>query len=788
MSPRSMSPLSLSSRLLLAAFWPFCACGLACAQAAPTSKQPVPVAVGKGSYASFPPPDAGKGVADVLAKPLSLDNPNHRAVPTNQWWTNLITDKFAGQLWAFPLMVRADPEGINVFYPIKWNDRGTDPVSDLPLAVHGADFHPTGTRARTWGDWTVTFREAESDAKYIDVTLGRGLPYAWLECHNVSPQIVMQGVSAFFDPSGKPLSLPAKTDRLGITYGGRNYGVFAPDGTAWTANANGISCAFAGKQSYLVICPLPKPADLAYFARYAFAIPRDSRLTWAYDPAAAQVATNWHLTTEPLKGTETRLIQGWLPHHYRGTIQSLAFNDLQYLTPRGTLKCAVGTDFRITYPFAGFPAMLPPPRATGLPHDFDEARMRGYLTRYATKKDYGDDTYWGGKSLTQFGQYMLIAQQMQDPSFDALRSSLHTALADWLTYTPGETAHYFARYPNWHALIGMKPSYGSEAFNDNHFHYGYFTTAAAMLGMTDPQFLRDYGGMAKLVAKEYANWDRSDPDFPFLRTFDVWEGHSWAGGFSSPTGDNQESSSEAVQSWGGLFLLGTELGDKDMAAAGAMGYAMETKAAREYWFNEHGDNFAPNFGHSLTGMVWSGGNLYGTYFSGDPAWIYGIQWLPMSPMLSYLARDPDYARRSFRAMLAERKQKQGSAELSNMGPALGNVILGEAGQADPDWAVEQMDALWDKNDPIAHDNDTPGLMYYMAHANRHLGTRDWGWHVSLPTSAVYYNAATKIRSFVVYNPLPTAQQATVYQGDKKAGLLDVPPATLICQTALSPAK
>ena len=145
-----------------------------------------------------------------------------------------------------------------------------------------------------------------------------------------------------------------------------------------------------------------------------------------------------------------------------------------------------------------------------------------------------------------------------------------------------------------------------------------------------------------------------------------------------------------------------------MTAAGAMGYAMETQAAQEYWFNVHGDNFAPNYPHPITGMVWSGGNLYGTYFSGDPAWIYGIQWLPMSPMLSYLVQDPDFARRVLpRRCWPRGSKKQGSDAISSMGPALGNVVLGEAGQVNPDWAAEQMDALWDSNDPIAHDNDTP---------------------------------------------------------------------------------
>ena len=72
------------------------------------------------------------------------------------------------------------------------------------------------------------------------------------------------------------------------------------------------------------------------------------------------------------------------------------------------------------------------------------------------------------------------------------------------------------------AVLRRKSSFGSEEFTDNHFHYGYFTASAGILGMSDPQFIADYGPMAKLVAKQYANWDRSDQDFPFLRTFDLW--------------------------------------------------------------------------------------------------------------------------------------------------------------------------------------------------------------------------------------------------------------------------
>lgn len=743
----------------------------------------VPVAVGKGSYASLPPANAPDSLRQTNAKSLYVLDRGDRAIPTNQWWTNLIIEKYAGQLWAFPQMVTADKQGINIFFPIKWNAEGRDPVSDLPLAIRGEGFQPADARARTWGDWTVLFREAESPTKYLDVTLGRGLPYVWVECHGVAPQIVCSGEAACFDQTGKNVSFPTTADHLGIECGGRSFGVFAPAGTRFTKTGNQISCQFMGAKQFLVISPLPKREDLAVFHRYAYGIPRGSMMTWKYDPDAAQVTTTWHLETELLQGSEKRLIQGWLPHHYRATKNDLQLNGMQYLTPRGTMKCAVGNDFHLTYPFNGFLPMLPAPSANPI-GGFNAARMKDYLTRYATRTEYGEDTYWGGKHLTQFAQYMTMARELKDPAYAKLRDSLHTALVDWYTYTPGEKAHYFTRYPNWRALVGVQPSYGSEGFNDHHFHYGYFTTASALLGMEDPQFLKDYGGMARLVAKEYANWDRSDANFPFLRTFDIWEGHSWASGFSSPTGDNQESSSEAMQSWGGLFLLGSALGDPEMTAAGAMGYAMESQAVMEYWFNQHGDNFSPNYKHPIAGMVWSGGLLYGTYFSGEPAWIYGIQWLPVSPMLSYLARDPEFAKKSFQTMMSEQEKNKGTNSISKMGPALGSVILGYALQFDPDYVCTEMDTLYRSGDPVARDNDTPGLTYYIAHANRDLGAIQWDYHTSLPTSTVYYNKQTKTWSYVVYNPQSTPQTVTVYKLDKKIGTLRVPAHSMVVKNAL----
>src|SRR5205807_1397700 len=108
------------------------------------------------------------------------------------------------------------------------------------------------------------------------------------------------------------------------------------------------------------------------------------------------------------------------------------------------------------------------------------------------------------------------------------------------------------------------------------------------------QWGQQYGAMATMVAEQYANWDRGNTQFPFLRTFDAWSGHSYAGGMGDGRGNNQESTSEAIQSWQGLVLLGEALNNPAMVACGMMGYTEESKAELNYWFDAPHQNLFPS--------------------------------------------------------------------------------------------------------------------------------------------------------------------------------------------------
>ena len=87
--------------------------------------------------------------------------------------------------------------------------------------------------------------------------------------------------------------------------------------------------------------------------------------------------------------------------------------------------------------------------------------------------------------------------------------------------------------------------YGSGWYSDHHFHYGYFAYAAATLARLDPPYWDANRSPLETIIRDICNPDPTDPDFPFARHKDFFDGHSWASGlYLQANGKGQESSSE----------------------------------------------------------------------------------------------------------------------------------------------------------------------------------------------------------------------------------------------------
>ncbi len=739
-----------------------------------------PVAVGSGSYASVIPGSENVSTdANAVYVLPGVTDP----VPTNDWWTPLILQNMYGttryHLWAHPLSFTVENYGLAVYYPTYWSG-GTNTnqqmVTPAPVRVGGVSFAPNAEKVKNWGDWTVSFRLQENASKYVDVTIGHGLPYTWLEYTGVSSGLISTDMTTSYynSASGNQL-FPFTGNHYGFTWQGRNYAVFAPAGTNFSLANGAVTAAFTGADRYLVVAAMPARADLPTFLQYAYAVPRNSTVSWNYDEELGELNTTWNLTTQTLQGTNTAVLQGFLPHQLKYTGLNFTPTNIEYLSARGRVRCATGNNFQIKYKYHGNLSDLPAPEVlAGKPNGYVAAQMNNYISSFSgTMPLLGDaNTYGSGKSLAQFARFAANASVLGNANATTLKTKLRSALANWLTYTPGEPHTYFAYLNNFKALMGFDVGFGSEQFNDHHFHYGYHVYAAGVLGLHDPSFLVQYGDMAKLIAKEYANWDRADRRFPLFRTFDPWEGHSWANGgygMNPPIGNNQESSSEAMMSWTGIIQLGLASRDQAMTDAGVFGYVTEAAAANEYWFDRDHENLPAAYGPAgKLACIVGGSNIeYQTFFGTNPIYIHAIQYIPVLPSSYYLVQNDKFAEAQTEFdYLRTRSVSSGFGDIGSWGDEWNNLALQYASLFNPDWAAANQNVL-------GNDAGQAGLSYYTLHSNRALGRRSFDYHIGATNSGVFYNPYNNQFTYCAYNPTNAQQTYNVYHNTAIIGVITV---------------
>jgi endoglucanase Acf2 len=618
--------------------------------------------VGAGSYATHPPP-GGKSPPDTIYRTDSARGP----MPTNDWWSSVAWVKYSEPQYPHPLAVRAQAEGLRIYYPGRNIGTSKDAIfgampaggEDLVLGNATADGFDDA-RVDGWSDWFVRVRlGGKGKTGGMVVTYGHGSPFVFATYDDGGAARVT------FAAEPKVWSGDARGAVLGVTMNGAHYGLFGPTGSTWEGiGAKVLTNRAAGEKRYFSLAVLPEAGEkaLGLFRRYAYAHVTDTKVSWSYEPKTAAVTTRLDFTThsyEPADAKAPGTLFALYPHQWRHTSTPLL--GPTYASVRGTMKLAAGTSFTTEVPFPGvLPAL---PRTQGC----DPKRMAEYVRQEVARDDpAARDTYGEGKWLGREACVIPIAEQhgLADEAAK-LTDRVRARLEDWLTAGAADgkpkSRRVFAYNDRWGTLIGYPAGFGSDTeLNDHHFHYGYFLRAAAEVARRDPAWAADgrFGGMVKLLARDIASADRADPMFPFLRNFDPYAGHSWASGHAKfGDGNNQESSSEAMNAWYGLILWGEATGNVQLRDLGVWLYTTEMNAIEEYWFDVHGDNFPRAYTPSVVTMVWGGKGANGTWFSNQPEAVHAINFLPITGGSLYLGQYPDYAKKNYEAMLAERGGK-----------------------------------------------------------------------------------------------------------------------------------
>lgn len=429
-----------------------------------------------------------------------------------------------------------------------------------------------------------------------------------------------------------------------------------------------------------------------------------TRATGALDPGRGVAATTLELVTAG--GGPT--VHTTLPHHRRGEQPERDCGLGTYPSALGTLELCAGARLRSWAPLLRPTARLDLTDVTAA----ERAAILDRLERdVASTGDVPPDTYFGGKALYRAATLVTLGEDLgADAAVAPLRRRTAEALRTWAQ--PDGCAvrdeRCFAYDPGARGVVGLRTAFGSEEFNDHHFHHGYHLAAAGLLAADDPALRADLRPVLDLLvldvaAPEATRW------FPRLRHLDRYEGHSWASGTSPfDNGPNAESSSEAVHAWNGVGLWARATGRADLADHAAWLLSTEAAAARAYWTDlDRDDPVHAGYAHTVVGIVWGAKRDHATFFSEDPAAVLGIQLLPMGPVAGHLPPDPG----RIRAQLAE-------AAPSGRAGAFADYLLMYRSLAGPDDAR----AAWDEALTLAGVDDANSRAYTLAFIAARDGT------------------------------------------------------------------
>lgn len=484
----------------------------------------------------------------------------------------------------------------------------------------------------------------------------RGGAVAGGESGALSPQA---GVTAGADTTAAPdIGLPGwegpgslwydQGGVAGLTINGAQYGIFGPSGSSWQWTDFGLVSDLGGADYFsLAVLPDNEIGTLLSFREHAYNFVTDSRIDFAYEPATSLVRNIFTVTTEAKEtggGLSDEPLLSLYRHQWLHTDAPLT--DHGYISPRGEMKVLAGAGFTTETLASGLLPSLPD-KGT-----YDRARLHQLVDdawgEVLARPDAFpmQDTYAAGKEMGRLSELVHIANQIgHGEARDHLLGVLKAELEDWFDATDG-TAKQFYYNSDWGTLQGYPASFHSETqINDHQFHYGYFVQAAATIAAYDPAWAApdQWGGMVDLLIADVANADRADAMFPYLRSFDPYSGHSWASGHGAfASGNNQESSSEALNFATGVALWGAATGQDDLRDLGVYLHTIESLAARQYWFDVDGAVFPEDYLYGAVGMIWGDGGDHRTFFSANPEMIHGINFLPVNGGSLYLGYDPAY--------------------------------------------------------------------------------------------------------------------------------------------------
>ncbi len=701
-----------------------------------------------------------------------------KAIPSNSWWTQLLVQNYGGGngIYTNPLRSSFSNLGVEVTNPGSgfvqyWNPDGLNTMANFSLALPDMFLKSTTlnsdytTQVIDYSDTTVTvaMRNFNQPEDQMVISYAQGSPFIFAETSNTDSAyltLATNGVSnyEFFNLTGIPITSNNYTGSgfiIKLVQKHVGYVTFRPNGVGqpihkdlyflvstpkdseFSFSSNNHPFGLINRidldlknENYFSVAAINSLSEATYYHSFAYNRSLSGKVSYEVDEQSSLVNTTYHQTLQNLNDSSNNLlIQFLMPHHYQNS--DIELTNKEFQTVRGTLKLIEANSFQTQLTFNGVvPAMSIPTNP-----EFNSNDLLNYLNDLDNQTKIDDEDnflnatgpYWNGKALYPLSQGLIIADQLNDETLkNSFIEKLRYLLEDWFTYSSTTDEKYLYYNQAWGTVYYSNNDFNTATeLSDHSFTHGYLIYAASVLGMYDPTFISEYGGLVKLLIDDIAYSNRDDYNFRYLRSFDPWAGHTWAHGFGTfAEGNNIESSSEAINSWVGIYLWSLNTNDLALRDAAIYGFVHEVSSAKTYMFDYSQTIFPENYSQYalVAGMIWGGKYDYQTWFGANPTFIYGIQWLPNGQYLSNYAlttEDREYLERVFNMYL--------SAKNSVIDTWFANMWSIQA-LIDIDLALSQFNAN------LILDDDYPSDLaqtYYLLNAIKTYGNRNIDYYMVL---------------------------------------------------------
>ncbi len=571
---------------------------------------------------------------DNLAKKTVFNNESlyalnaEQPIRTNQWFSSLYFTPTSNTLFSYPLAVRFHEEGMSISYPqvnITENVVFGSFTEDLKLNFQ----EKVNAIVNDADDFSISvaFESVATGENIGFVRITRGSPYIFIEINKY--------ISFEINTADSDIN---KLDTYWQVTKNENiqYGIFGFNGIVFDKRDNALQVQ-AEKNSLLTIGLRAKGLPWETLSKYANNNIIETNISFA------KVGDEYLNSFEIKTVNEDRTLWGMLPHHTNESHMEnkCMDNEVFFETIRGNQILCEGHTFFTTNERQEPIGELHVNQLSYKEQKKLEIIVKNDIEKFTNFSAV--DTYFLGKELLRAAYLYDFAMQLNlEEESVKLKKHIQDEIEVWVKNTQDTNSlkneKYFVYDDKIHGIVGYKSSFGSEKFNDHHFHYGYFVHAAAILGKYDKEFISRNKKFINTLVKEYVNIDRNDKRFAFIRSFDFYEGHSWAsGGALFDDGNNQESSSEAIHSYYATFLWASLLEKKALKEISLWLYNQEINSTNFYWMLSK--ETSPNFNkyrHSIMSMVWGGKAEWSTWFSAEPEAKLAIQLIPFTSGSEYL--------------------------------------------------------------------------------------------------------------------------------------------------------